>query len=107
MTSRVQDISRFVQVNELKRRSGGNRSAGFVPVIIARPPNPIQRTSTVSQNTALDLAKIVERKKTVQRPKRNESVRVRSRSSAFARGTPMNGDARINPKPNGNTHRKK
>jgi len=41
----------------------------------------------------------------LQRPKRNESVRVRSRSRASVRGTPVNGDARIYPKPKGRTQR--
>ena len=45
--------------------------------------------------------------KTPQRPKSKERVRVRSRSRAAARGTPVNGDARIYPKPKGRTQRKK
>jgi hypothetical protein len=105
--SRVQETSRFVHVNALKRRSGGNKSAGFMPVAAARQTIPAQRMRTRSQNTRLDQVKIVERKKTEQRPKRNESDRVRRRSRALVRGTPMNGEARMNPRPKGNTHRKK
>jgi hypothetical protein len=59
------------------------------------PPKPIPRRRRKAQKTGFDHAYTVERKKTPQRPKRNESVRVRRRKREDVRETWMNGEARI------------
>ncbi len=64
-------------------------------------------TRRSAQSTGFDTPYTAERKKIPQRPKRNESVRVRRRKRADASGTPMKGEARTYPKPNGKTQRKK
>jgi hypothetical protein len=54
--STAHEIRKFVHVKALLSKSGGKKSAGFEPVIVAKPPTPIPDAMSTIQSNNRDRA---------------------------------------------------